>query len=116
MNCGDCRYSRTIPGDAHISCTCKKAHDLLEDPAGMREQEWSALAHKCHIKITKAGRGLLDEHGTETLLAFHLIARLSGVGLNPYGVQRAWAMWPINFDPTWVESCDNFEDSNKGTN
>ena len=28
------------------------------------------------------------------------------VRLDPYGVENGWAMWPINFDPIWVEHCN----------
>ena len=30
------------------------------------------------------------------------------VKLDQWGVQNGWAMWPINFDPTWVKSCKFF--------
>jgi hypothetical protein len=32
-----------------------------------------------------------------------------GVTLNPHGMQRGWAYWPMNFDPLWVETCDGFD-------
>jgi hypothetical protein len=27
---------------------------------------------------------------------------------NPTGIRRGWFMWPFNFDPTWLDSCDGF--------
>lgn len=27
---------------------------------------------------------------------------------NVNGIRRGWFMWPMNFDPTWLESCDGF--------
>lgn len=30
------------------------------------------------------------------------------VKMNPYGVKSGWGLWPIDFDPIWVESCDGF--------
>ena len=26
-----------------------------------------------------------------------------------YGRSQGWFFWPINFDPTWLISCDGFE-------
>ena len=25
-----------------------------------------------------------------------------------HGVKNGWFMWPVNFDPTWLISCDGF--------
>ena len=27
---------------------------------------------------------------------------------NAHGVRNGWFMWPINFDPVWLENCDGF--------
>jgi len=32
-------------------------------------------------------------------------AKVSGV---EYGIRNGWFMWPYNFDPVWVISCDGF--------
>lgn len=34
-------------------------------------------------------------------------AKVSG---NPHGIKHGWFMWPLNFDPTWLQSCDGFSD------
>lgn len=26
-----------------------------------------------------------------------------------YGIKRGWFMWPINFDPVWLQECNGFE-------
>jgi hypothetical protein len=26
-----------------------------------------------------------------------------------YGKGQGWFLWPFNFDPTWLESCNGFE-------
>ena len=28
---------------------------------------------------------------------------------NPVGIKGGWFFWPMNFDPTWLVSCDGFE-------
>lgn len=30
---------------------------------------------------------------------------------NSHGIRNGWFMWPLNFDPTWLESCDGFSDN-----
>ena len=27
---------------------------------------------------------------------------------NAHGVKSGWFMWPVNFDPVWLENCDGF--------
>ena len=29
---------------------------------------------------------------------------------NLHGIKHGWFMWPLNFDPTWLISCDGFSD------
>jgi len=31
---------------------------------------------------------------------------------NAHGKRMGWFFWPINFDPTWLESCDGFKELN----
>ena len=57
IDCYKCKYRKSIPGDAHSSCT-------------------------------------------------NLRAKVKG---NEYGRREGWFMWPINFDPVWLEECDGFE-------
>jgi hypothetical protein len=28
---------------------------------------------------------------------------------NAHGIKSGWFMWPINFDPVWLENCSGFE-------
>lgn len=37
------------------------------------------------------------------------------VSLDPHGVRNGWAMWPFNFDPIWVESCNSYVNTSKET-
>jgi hypothetical protein len=32
---------------------------------------------------------------------------------HPQGIRNGWFMWPLNFDPTWLLSCDGFSDDPK---
>lgn len=30
---------------------------------------------------------------------------------HPHGIKSGWFIWPFNFDPTWLQSCDGFSDN-----
>lgn len=32
---------------------------------------------------------------------------------NPHGIKMGWFLWPLNFDPTWLISCDGFSSDPK---
>ena len=29
-----------------------------------------------------------------------------------HGIKMGWFLWPINFDPVWLENCDGFKSKN----
>jgi hypothetical protein len=37
-----------------------------------------------------------------------IMKRLNVVG-DSHGIKKGWFLWPINFDPTWLLTCDGFE-------
>ena len=80
-NCYDCKWRKGIPGDAHSECI--------------------------HPKIGEGDRIL-----SPLLLMQGLIPpamkRINASG-DPHGIKMGWFSWPLNFDPTWLQSCDGFE-------
>lgn len=36
-------------------------------------------------------------------------ARALNVTGDPMGIRRGWFLWPVNYDPVWLRSCDGFE-------
>lgn len=32
---------------------------------------------------------------------------------NEHGIRQGWFTWPLNFDPTWLISCDGYSDDPK---
>lgn len=36
-------------------------------------------------------------------------ARKLNIKGHPHGIRNGWFMWPVNFDPVWLLSCDGFE-------
>lgn len=47
------------------------------------------------------------------LLGIHLgVGNSLGVTGNQFGISKGWFMWPMNYDPIWLRSCNGFEDKN----
>jgi hypothetical protein len=41
-------------------------------------------------------------------------AKKLNIKANAIGVRGGWFMWPVNFDPVWLENCDGFEAKAEG--
>lgn len=85
--CYGCRYREPIPGDAHSRC----GHPGVKS-AGLHEAVLATLFYQ-QLSL-----------GYDSCR----IGDLS-VELNPIGVKGGWALWPWNFDPTWLVKCSGFE-------
>jgi len=81
-NCYECEYRGGIPGDAHSRCN----HPEVKQD----ENVFGALVDMLAGKNIEA------------------IKKLNIKG-NPMGIKRGWFMWPANFDPTWLISCNGFK-------
>ena len=81
----------------------------------MKEKSMCNACYKCKHRGDVPG----DAHssckypGTKTgMFDFFLngdIARKLGIIGNEHGIKSGWFMWPVNFDPVWLENCDGFE-------
>jgi hypothetical protein len=36
-------------------------------------------------------------------------AKKLNIQANYHGQRMGWFMWPVNFDPVWLENCDGFK-------
>ena len=79
--CGSCQYRKNIPGDAHSSCEHPEASFY----------SWLYVMSLPEL--------------TEDLVIPPLNIRA-----NIYAIKKGWFMWPINFDPAWLESCDGYKE------
>lgn len=80
-NCYTCKHRRQLEDDAHSACD--------------------------HPRIGKDQRIITPVHimlGNDS----PAMKRLN-ITANKHGIAKGWFMWPINFDPTWLESCDGHE-------
>lgn len=95
--CYDCVHRGEVPGSAHSSCQHPATH-------GTRQSPFMQLA------------GIVGKRGGDQLAAMAssfdegpgraaLQLKIRG---NDYGIRNGWFVWPVNFDPTWLESCEGF--------
>lgn len=77
-NCYECQYRRDLPGNAHSQCV----HPKVGEP-------FPALLS-----------AILDTpFGPHNAL---------GITADPHGISKGWFAWPIDFDPTWLQTCNGF--------
>ncbi len=81
-DCLVCKHRRKVPGDAHSLC----AHPAVGGDADYVE---SIMA------MVSGG----TQKAADTL----------GIKANYHGISRGWFHWPSNFDPTWLEECNGYE-------
>ena len=36
-------------------------------------------------------------------------AKKLNISADSHGIQNGWFMWPVNFDPVWLLTCDGFK-------
>lgn len=82
-NCYECKYRRPVPGDAHSQCV----HPILDVVPGGK-----------FIPMMFMMRGLRSP-----------IEKRLNLSYSQHGFNSGWFMWPVNFDPTWLETCEGFE-------
>lgn len=80
-NCYECKHRRSLVWDAHSECI----HPRIE----LADRFLSPLA------LMNGGRS-----GSMKRL------NISG---DEHGVKSGWFNWPLNFDPTWLKTCEGFE-------
>jgi len=80
-NCYECKWRRSIPGDAHSRC----GHPEVKTSTNTM----GALVDMLQGKAVEA---------TEKL----------GIRGDPIGIKHGWFMWPANFDPVWLITCKGF--------
>ena len=86
-NCYKCEYRRTIPGDTHSMCGHPSVN-IDNNPLGV----------------------LVDMLiGKTNVAAIEL-----GIKGNAHGITHGWFMWPTNFDPIWLDSCNGFVEKGSG--
>jgi len=63
-------------------------------------------AHSC-CKYPGTETGMFDIFNSKNF-AIALKLKIKG---NSHGISSGWFMWPVNFDPVWLENCDGYEEN-----
>ena len=87
-NCYECKHRRDLAGSAHSQCEHPAYAEIIADPL---VQVMSLFASVGRVPPVKVGAEGIQVMG------------------NPHGIRKGWFNHPLNFDPTWLESCDGFE-------
>lgn len=80
-NCYKCKHRRGLVWDAHSQCFHPRISDVDR-----------YLAPLAQLQGLRAG--------------VHKRLNISG---DAHGIRNGWFMWPMNFDPAWLRTCDGFE-------
>lgn len=89
-SCYQCKHRGDVVGSAHSKCL----HPIPET-----EKLKPLLMLQAITRPTEPLACILDGIGV----------CLTAVRLNEHGVKNGWALWPVDFDPVWVEECILFE-------
>jgi hypothetical protein len=81
-NCYDCIHRGEVAGSAHSRCLHPALGKQDSNPFG-------ALVQMVGGQFNNGAREL-------------------GITGHPHGIRSGWFMWPANFDPTWLQSCNGF--------
>jgi hypothetical protein len=55
-----------------------------------------------------------QSYGAVGMAAFLCGMEPLGVTGNKHGIDHGWFLWPLDFDPVWLESCEGFAPKEKG--
>jgi hypothetical protein len=86
-NCYECKHRGSVAGDAHSCCRHPEVSKVVDVSMGMFG---IALMYSNPNKI-------------------NVLAQKMDITAEPHGIQNGWFVWPFNFDPTWLHSCNGFD-------
>lgn len=92
-NCYNCKYRGEIPGSAHSCCTAIRAKFANpDDPRAILGEV--SLAFNTGSEIP----GML----------FPINEIKNSISINEHGKKNGWALWPLAFDPIWIDKCEMY--------
>lgn len=96
--CYRCVHRRDVPGSAHSACV----HPVTDET---RRSQFMQLAGL----VGKRGGAQLTAMAQECGEGPQRAADTLHIQANFHGIRNGWFIWPVNFDPVWLERCDGFE-------
>ena len=88
FDCYTCEYRGSVPGTHHICCHHPSIDRVHDNP----------LLALVGI-LASAGRIPFPQVNNEIL-------NIKG---NPHGIRNGWFVFPVCFDPVWLENCDGYK-------
>lgn len=92
-DCRQCIHRRDVPGSAHSQCVHPATATVHASPA----------AHM----ITLVGK----RTGLDSVPGIDAAAHQLQITAAVVGIAHGWFLWPLNFDPVWLQTCVGFEAS-----
>ena len=89
--CNNCRHRGTVPNSVHSSCHHPLATEIISN---------SGLLFSMMKSITGD-----SELGYTGDLEIELKKGYEG-----YAIDSGYFIWPINFDPGWIENCNGYKE------
>lgn len=87
-DCHKCIYRGNVPNSVHCSCKHPAALELIS----FSDELFDFL------------KTLTNEHKLKKIYRLNLQAA-------EQGIEGGYFIWPFNFDPTWLQNCDGFEEA-----
>lgn len=90
-DCYNCKFASPAPGSSH--------HQECAHPIP------TAIGRFTAIRFCSAGGFSITGTNKETGEEKDILT----MKFNPHGVRNGWCLWPLNFDPCWVDKCTGFQ-------
>ena len=89
-DCYECKHRRDLLGDCHSRCDHPAVRETMSDPLAQILALMGAVGRSYPARVA--------------------VGEINVVG-NQHGIINGWFAWPFNFDPTWLDTCDGFEEN-----
>ena len=96
-NCYECVHRRKVPGSAHSACAHPATQATSQSPFMQLGGD-----------VGKRGGDQLAAMADHFMEGPRTAAATLGIKAAEQGIRNGWFVWPVNFDPTWLEECRGF--------
>lgn len=95
LGCNTCKHKGSVPGSAHSCCN----HPVLEEVSGIGLEPLLIMAAlKMNKNPLRIGVNFTDKDSGEKI-------SVPIQEWNERGLEMGWVLYPVNFDPVWLEHC-----------
>lgn len=87
-DCYKCKWKKDVIGSTHISCHHPTYKEIHKNPLLNLIGTLASIGREEPIQLELPGVKVIGD---------------------PVGIRKGWFNHPLNFDPTWLISCNGFE-------